>query len=97
MSCQPKHAVSGMFLADDAKLFSANSNLQQSLTSIISWLESYQLSLAPAKHQHLPIICHPDADKASNQYIGNQKISSLSAVCDLGVVISSNFKWGHHV
>ena len=38
VSCYPKHAVSGMFLcADDAKLFSADSNyLQQSLTSVIS-------------------------------------------------------------
>ena len=39
----------------------------------------------------LPIIRHPDADYAGNQYyIGNQKISSLSAVCEMGVVISSN-------
>ena len=50
-------------------------------------MDGILLSLAPAKFQHLPIIHHPDADKASNQYdIGNQKISSLSAVCDLGVV-----------
>ena len=28
---------------------------------------------------------------------GNQKISSRSAVCDLGVVISSNLKWHQHV
>ena len=43
VSCQPKHADSGIFLyADDAKLFSANSNdLQQSLTRVISWMESY--------------------------------------------------------
>ena len=55
-------------------------------------------SPTPAKCQHLPIICHPDVDKASKQYfIGNQKISSLSAVCDLGVVISSNLKWCQHV
>ena len=98
-SCHPKHAVRGMFLyADNAKRFSTDSNdLQQSLARVISWMESYQLSLAPAKCQYLPIICHPDADKASNQYyIGNKKISSLSAVCDLGV-ISSNHKWCQHV
>ena len=100
MSCRLKHAVSGMFLnADNAKLFCADSNdLQQSLASVISGIESYQLSLALAKCQHLPIICHPDADMASNQYyIGNQEISSLSAVCDLGVVISSTLKWCQHV
>ena len=100
VSCYPKHADSGKFLyADDAKLFSTDSNdLQQSLTSVVCWMEFYQLSLAPAKCQHLPIICHPDTDKASNQYyIVNQKISSLSKVCDLGVVISSNLKWHQHV
>ena len=57
----------------------------------------YQLSLAPAKCEHLPIHC-PDADKANNQYyIGNQNISTLSAVCDLSVVISSDLKWCQHV
>ena len=99
VSCHPKHAVSGMFLyADNAKRLIADSNdLQQSLASVICWMESYQLSLAPAKCQYLPIICHPDADKASNQYhIGNKKISSLSAVWNLGV-ISSNLKWCQHV
>ena len=68
------------------------------LTSVISWMESYQLSLATAKCQHLPITHHPNADNVNNQYyIGNQKISSLSAVCDLGIVISSNLKWCQHV
>ena len=58
-----------LLYADDAKFFNADRNdLQQSLTRVISWMESYHLSLAPAKCQHLPIICHPDADKASNQY-----------------------------
>ena len=39
--CHPKHAASGMHLyADDFKLFSGNSNnLQQGLTSVISWME----------------------------------------------------------
>ena len=61
-------------------------------------MESYQLPLAPEKCQHLPTIHHPDADKASNQcYIGNQKISSLPAVCDMDIVISSNLKWQQHV
>ena len=53
-----------------------------------------------ASTYHLPVAndrCH-DADKTSNQdYIGNQKNSSLSAVCDLGVVISSNLKQQQHV
>ena len=61
--CYPEHALSGMLLyADNAKLFSANhiDFLQQSITNINSWMESYQLSLAPAKFQHLPIVCHPN-------------------------------------
>ena len=39
VSCQPKHAESGMVLyADNAKLFSADSNdLQQSLVSFVEW------------------------------------------------------------
>ena len=54
MSCHTKHAVSGMFLyADDAKHFS--SDLQLSLTSVNSWMEFYQLLLAPAKCQYLAI------------------------------------------
>ena len=47
----PKHALSEMLLyADDLKLFSADHiDLQESITNINSWMESYQLSLAPAK------------------------------------------------
>ena len=75
-----------------------STDLQQSLTSVNSSIESYQLSLALSKYQHLPIICHPDTDNASNQYfIGNQKISSLSALHYLGVVVSSNVKWHRHI
>ena len=50
VSCHPKHAVSGMFLyADNAELLSTDNNdLQQSLTGVISWMESYPSSLAPA-------------------------------------------------
>ena len=70
VSGHPKHAVSGMFLyADDAKLFSTDStDLQQSLTGVNTWMEFYQLSFAQAKCQHLPIICHTDADY--QYYIG---------------------------
>ena len=61
-------------------------------------MKSYRFSLAPAKCQHIPIVCHHVADNASNvNYIGNQQISSMSGVCDLDVVISSNLKWQQHV
>ena len=44
VSCHPKHAVISKFLyADNTKLFSADSDVrQQSLISVISWMESYQ-------------------------------------------------------
>ena len=93
-----KHPLSRMlFYADDAKLFSTNHiDLQQSIININSWMDSYQLSLAPAKCQHLPIVCHPNND--NNQYhIANNVISTLSVVCDLGVIVSSNLKWHKHI
>ena len=84
------------FLTNNSKLFSFDStDLQQTLISVKSWMESYQLSLAPAKCQHLPTIHHHVADNASSQYyIGNPKISSLSAVRDLGVLF---LVWGQRV
>ena len=96
--CHPKHPLSGMLLyADDAKLFSADHiDLQQSITNINSWMNSYQLSIAPAKCQHLPIVYHPNND--NNQYcIGNNIISTLSAVSDLSVIVFSNLKWHKHI
>ena len=96
--CHPKHPLSGMLLyADDAKLFSTDHiDLQESITNINSWMDSYQLSIAPAKCQHLPIVCHPNND--NNQYrIGNNIISTLSAVSDLGIIVSSNLKWHKHI
>ena len=82
---------------DDAKLFSADHiDLQQSITNIDSWMDSYQLSIVPAKCQPLPIFCYPNND--NNQYhIGNNMISTLSAVSDLGVIISSNFEWHKNI
>ena len=96
--CHPKHPLSGMLLyADDAKLFSADHiDLQQSITNINSWMDSYQLSIAPAKCQHLPSVHHPNND--NDQYrIGNNVISALSAVSVLGVIVSSNLKWHKHI
>ena len=96
--CHPKHPLSGMLLyANDAKLFSADHiDLQESITNINSWMDSYQLSIAPAKCQHLPIVRHPNND--NNQYrIGNNIISTLSAVSDLGIIVSSNLKWHKHI
>ena len=96
--CHPKHPLSGMLLyVDDAKLFSADHiDLQQSISNINSWMDSYHLSIAPAKCQHLPIVCHPNND--NNQYrISNNVISTLSAVSDLGVIVSSNLKWHKHI
>ena len=59
-------------------------------------MDSYQLSIAPAKCQHLPIVCLPNND--NNQYhIGNNIISTLSAVSDLGIIVSSNLKWHKHI
>ena len=53
-------------------------------------------TLAPVKCQHIPIVCHPNND--NNQYhIGNNVISTLSTVCDLGVIVSSNLKWQIHI
>ena len=96
--CHPKHPLSGLLLyADDAKLFSADHiDLQQSITNINSWMDLYQLSISPAKCQHLPIVRHPNND--NNQYhIGNNVISTWSAVSDLGVIVSSNLKWHKHI
>ena len=62
--CHPKHPLSGMLLyADDAKLFSTDYiDFQRSITNINSWMDSYQLSIAPAKCQHLLIVRHSNND-----------------------------------
>ena len=83
VACHPKHAVSGMFLyADDAKLFSADSNdLQQSLIWCHFVDGILSVVTCPSKMSASTYHSPPDADKASNQYdIGNQNISSLCSV-----------------
>ena len=87
-----------MFLyADDAKLFSHNAaQLQCDLDNLASWLLHRQLSLSPSKCQHLAItknLCNAP----SKFFIGIEDISCADTVIDLGINISHNLKWYHHI
>ena len=87
-----------MFLyADDAKLFSHNAaQLQCDLNSLASWLLHRQLSLSPSKCQHLAIaknLCNAP----SKFFIGIEDVSCTDTVIDLGINISHNLKWYHHI
>ena len=90
--------TSDVFLyADDAKLFSHNvAQLKCDLDNLASWLLRRQLSLSPSKCQHLAItknLCNAP----SKFFIGIEDISCADTVIDLGINISHNLKWYHHI
>ena len=85
-----------MLFADDAKLFSTNSHkLQLSLDTTNEWLQSRQLNFATHKCLHLQI--SSSSSQPSDFYLNNSKISQCAIMKDLGVFISHDLKWAHHV
>ena len=82
--------------ANDAKLFSSNkSELQLNLDKVEYFTINRQLSLAPAKCQFFPI---KRKSSVNNDYfLGDCVIPCTFTVRDLGILISSDLKWSHHI
>jgi len=83
--------------ADDTKIFSNNrTDLQINLNKLSSWLELYQLHLAPNKCKHMAI--NQKCNKAANQYFFNLiTISNVNMVRDLGIFVSCDLTWRNHI
>lgn len=96
-SCTSTDASSVFLYADDAKLFNCNaSQLQHDLDNLASWLFRRQLFLSPPKCQHLAIT-KKLSNVPSKFFIGIKHVSQADTVIDLGVNISYNLKWYHHI
>ena len=86
--------------ADDTKIFSPDQcKLQSTLNQVSSWLSSRQLQLAPHKCYSLTIKTGRSQTQTNfpSFSINNSAISTASTMKDLGITISSDLKWCHHV
>lgn len=82
--------------ADDAKLFSTHvGKLQTSINEMSYWLAKRQLKLATNKCFRLNI--GKATDSTINISIEGSAISSVPVIKDLGIFISQDLKWTHHV
>ena len=87
-----------MLFADDAKLFSTNSQqLQINLTETDNWLKSHQLNYAINKCFHLQVSKPRSKPQPTEFYLNNTKISRCNIIKDLGIHISHDLKWSHYV
>ena len=84
--------------ADDTKIYSTtHSTLQTTLDDINRWVESQQLRFAPEKCFTLNI-CKPSVTSTKPEFfISNTKLSHTPVMKDLGVLISDDLNWSHHV
>jgi hypothetical protein len=83
--------------ADDAKVFSTDiGQLQVSINKMSNWLQRRQLKLAPNKCFSLNI-CKTAADSAREILIEGAIVSSVPVIKDLGIFITQDLKWTHHV
>ena len=92
--CCKENCKIGLY-ADDSKLWSSNSHsFQESLDCFEKFVDKRQLRFATNKCQHLTI-----AKKNTNNvfFLEGQQISKINQVKDLGVVVSSDLKWSHHI
>ena len=85
--------------ADDTKIFSPDPNkLQTVLDQMNSWLSSRQLDLAPHKCYSLTTCISSRKPQAKPSFsINNCTISPAPKMKDLGITVSCDLKWNHHV
>ena len=83
--------------ADDTKIFShSNTTLQKYLDKIYYWLKERKLNLNPSKCRVLNI--HKNTSISTfNFKIDNINLSSTKVFKDLGIFITENLKWNHHI
>ena len=84
--------------ADDAKLFSTDMvQLQNSLNDVTCWLKEHQLEVASNKCFVLKI-CKPRVlDSSQSIFIQNDVLQEKPVIKDLGIFISNDLKWAHHI
>ena len=81
--------------ADDAKIYSSNqTNLQHTLDNVTSFFDSRQLSLATDKCEQITFAKHY---QPSSLTIGSTSLNNTKLIKDLGVFITSDLKWQHHI
>ena len=90
-----------ILFADDTKVFSTDlSNIQSSLSDFSSKLKSYQLQLAPHKCAILPFSKTPFdslVQSLPSVTINSIDLPYIDSIKDLGIYVSSNFKWEKHI
>lgn len=98
-SVTPSYGQRGLMLfADDAKLYDNDSStLQLSLNNFTSWLDNYQLKIAPNKCFSLNLSSPYLSLTPSSFLINNQPIGNKPLIKDLGIFISCDLRWSDHV
>ena len=84
--------------ADDAKLYGTDQpSLQTCVNNLVSWLVDRQLTVAENKCFSLSLSKPRSNVPQANFLINNSAIISKTYAQDLGILISNNLKWSHHV
>lgn len=89
----------GLF-ADDSKLYKVVNNdldynlFQSDLNNISDWLRKWQLSVNEDKCQHLHV---GRANLNYTFFLNRVAINRADIVRDLGILFTSNLKWGQHI
>ncbi len=81
--------------ADDTKIYSTNiTDLNTKLEDLKTFFDSRQLSLASEKCEKLSL---SKSDQHIIAKIGNSTLKNTTVVRDLGVFITHDLKWTHHI
>ena len=98
MKAKAVNNVSVFLYADDIKLLSHTpSKLQTSLNIVENWSANWQLKIQPTKSEVITFSRKPAAN-FSNQYsINGSILERVSSVIDLGITLTSDFKWHSYV
>ena len=84
--------------ADDLKLLSQNhQELQAALTIVDKWSNKWDLCLQPKKSENIYFNFSRSSITPPAFFINNSEIPRVDSVRDLGITLSSNFKWASHI
>ena len=83
--------------ADDLKILSNNKqDLQNTLNVIQKWAKDWDFLIQPVKSEHIFFSTKPISSD-SQFFINEKPIPHCNTVKDLGITLSSNFKWSAHI
>ena len=90
--------VSVFVYADDIKLLSCHPlQLQSALHVVEDWSVNWQLRIQPTKSEFITFSRQPAAHSLDKYSINGFTIPQISSVRDLGITLSSDFKWHNYV